>query len=406
MQGGAVDHYNKTIGNRCGSADNNFQSMFSNNCQLLNAYDLQEHGVPHLDVTEYVGNLYTQKAVNKIKSHNPEQPFLMHFHLTAPHAPLQAPQELLDLCTNVSVGPPEAYQLYYRQIICGMVASVDINILQVLLALSAKDMLRDTLVLFQSDNGGMIQAGSLNSPYRGGKAELFEGGIRVPAFMYGSMLKASSRIVDDLVHVTDILPTILGYAEIDVDFNKFDGINHWTNLKEGNPLTRNFINVESSSELMAFSSSYIHRFSPHDTWKYIQNPTPMVFQFSRKNQSLLYEHEGEFLFHISSDPQELHNLALSPKKEHQDMLNMLRFESMRYRSYSGQPQLVGWPPIIDLLPSKLGCWLPLDSPYYDNFDCNVRPNIPSNVNSGRGNSSSRVIKNVNTPLIRTVVVDA
>ena len=59
-------------------------------------------------------------------------------------------------------------------------AAVDLNILQVILALAATDMLASTLILFHPDNGGFIEAGSLNLPFNHQKSSYYEGGVRVP----------------------------------------------------------------------------------------------------------------------------------------------------------------------------------------------------------------------------------
>lgn len=387
-----MDHYNKTIGNRCGSEENNFTPFFADNCQVMNAYDLMENGVPHLDTENYTGYILADTAVATIEKHDATKPFLMHFHLTAPHTPMQAPKALIDLCKDVSTGPPDVLQPYFRQILCGMVASVDLNVLQVILALYAKDMLSNTLILFHSDNGGFTLAGSLNTPFRGAKAELWEGGVHVPAFMYGQGLSAGE--VTGLFHVSDVLPTLLSYADIDYEPDNFDGMSHWNNLKNNLPLSRNFVNVEAYGRLLAYASAYIHQFSANETWKYILNPTPLSFVFYRKDPNLLFNVEGEMLFHLTADPSESHNLAFSTDSKHQEILSLLRQESIYYRSLIVPSQLTSWPPTIDILPSELGCWLSLDSPLFETFDCNLRPVIPKNWNATRTPVS--VVKSINS----------
>ncbi len=341
-----------------------------------------------VDNETFSGDLFAEKAVNLIEAHNPQTPMLLHYHLTAPHTPLQAAQSYLDLCSNVSPGPPEAYQTYYRQYICAMVLSVDLNILQVLLALVAKDMLSSTLVLFHSDNGGYMQAGSINTPFRGQKGTNFEGGIHVPAFVYGNALLLPSYVRGihrkDLFHVSDVLPTLLGYLGVeDSELARydFDGVNHWKNLVEHKPLTRNEIAVDISSSYMAYSSAFI-RIIQGETWKYIFNPSVITFLFIRRSPMEGYEYEGEYLFNLSEDPSEVNNLipsidqSTSPQSGRTRLiLELLRREVIRNREKSTLTLLSDMPPVYDVPPSPLGCWLPVDSPIFSSFDCDIKPNF-------------------------------
>lgn len=389
--GGAVDHYNRTIGQRCGSADNNFSSIFASNCQFWNGYDLMENGTPYMDIETYSSDLFGQKAADIINTHDVSRSMLLQLHFTAPHTPLQAPQEYLDLCTNVSPGPKEAYQTYYRSIICGMIVSVDINVLRVILALYARNMLASTLILFHSDNGGYLQAGSLNVPFRGQKGTPFEGGVRVPAFLYGTSLGETTNGVhfQDLIHVSDILPTLMGYLNADSDTistYKFDGINHWPNLSKRTPLQRNEIHIDTSSRYMAYSSGYL-RTIQNITYKYVFNPSVITFLFMRQKITEEYEYEGEYLFNLSDDPSEQVNLiplmtlqANLPSRSHNShrlnsILELMRQEVFKARELSYPTLLTGMPPHYDYPPSPLGCWLPMDSPHYETFDCGIKTNF-------------------------------
>jgi arylsulfatase A-like enzyme len=56
-----------------------------------------------------------------------------------------------------------------------MVLSIDISILQILLALRDNDMLQNTLIVYHSDNGGWLNGGSVNRPFKGDKGTVYEG---------------------------------------------------------------------------------------------------------------------------------------------------------------------------------------------------------------------------------------
>ncbi|CAE7746153.1 Arsb, partial [Symbiodinium microadriaticum] len=257
-----------------------------------------------------------------------------------------------------------------------MVASVDMGVLQLLLALAEKDMLANTLIVYHSDNGGFVDAGSVNEPFRGQKATVFEGGIRVPAFMYGNGLHAAHQMTperSDLVHVSDMLPTLLAYAGLQSTQNSFDGYDHWQRLITGRPLRRMHVPVNSGSSVMDYFSAYIETFIEDDgtaiTWKYAYNPSVVEFYMLGASGEE-YVPEGEFLFDLSADPSEEVNYAHDSL--FWTLLQYMRFRAL-YVQYSSTPsQLERMPPSVRVAPpSPLGCWLPEDSVQYHTFVCPI-----------------------------------
>ncbi len=82
----------------------------------------------------------------------------------------------------------------------GMVNLLDGFVGGVVEALKEAHMWEDTLLVFHGDNGGEILTefcGGNNWPLRGGKFSLFEGGIRVPAFVSGGFLPQHRRGVKE-----------------------------------------------------------------------------------------------------------------------------------------------------------------------------------------------------------------
>ena len=70
-----------------------------------------------------------------------------------------------------------------RRKIAGMLAAMDEAVGQIVAAITANGMRERTLFVFASDNGGDPTYGASNAPFAGGKKDLAEGGVRVPAFV-------------------------------------------------------------------------------------------------------------------------------------------------------------------------------------------------------------------------------
>ena len=104
-----------------------------------------------------------------------------------------------------------------------MVEALDHHLGRLFRALEERDLVEDTLVLLISDNGP--DKGS-SGPLRGGKWEAYEGGMGVPFIAHRPGTVRSGRVSDDVVSVTDVLPTLCTLAGIrpdqDVDLDGVD----------------------------------------------------------------------------------------------------------------------------------------------------------------------------------------
>ncbi|XP_077484664.1 arylsulfatase B-like isoform X4 [Amblyomma americanum] len=131
-----------------------------------------------------------------------------------------------------------------RSIYAGMVDAMDKSVGEVLEALEEAGILENTLIVFSSDNGGDtcctdIQNYGFNTPLRGTKGTLWEGGIRAAGFVWSPLLDASPRVSEQLMHAIDWLPTLYsaagGYVE---DLGPLDGMDMWEALSTGVSVAR------------------------------------------------------------------------------------------------------------------------------------------------------------------------
>merc|ERR550537_2159035 len=100
-----------------------------------------------------------------------------------------------------------------------MVMVMDEVVGNVTQALKAKGMCENTLVVMSSDNGGPVdlaENAANNWPLRGGKYSMFEGGIRVNAFVSGGFIPEPVRgtKLDGMIHISDWYGTLCGLAGV------------------------------------------------------------------------------------------------------------------------------------------------------------------------------------------------
>ena len=196
--------------------------------------------------TELIGN----EAVRWLSRQDAKQPFFLYLAFTAPHAPYQAPQRLLDRYAAIADPARRAY--------AAMITSMDEQVGRVVAALDAKGLRDRTLIVFQSDNGGPRDArftGEIdmskstipadNGPWRDGKGSLYEGGVRVVALANWPGHIPAGTVVEAPLHVVDMLPTLATLAGARVAATKpLDGVDQWAAIADGRPSARSEVVID------------------------------------------------------------------------------------------------------------------------------------------------------------------
>lgn len=191
----------------------------------------------------YVTQLLGDDAVRWIDQQNTDTPFFLYLAFTAPHAPYQAPQTYMDAYKHVADPSRRAYS--------AMITAMDDQIGRVVDALKRRGLRDNTLIVFQSDNGGTRDSrftGEVdmsksvmpadNSPYRDGKASLYEGGTRVVALANWPG-HIQPGVVTERIHITDMFPTIAALAGASTAESKpLDGFDVWPVISQGSPSPR------------------------------------------------------------------------------------------------------------------------------------------------------------------------
>jgi arylsulfatase A-like enzyme len=157
------------------------------------------------------------------KSADAGRPFLLNFWPYGVHTPLQARPDLLEKYKAKVASVGSSFNPTY----CAMLGNIDENVGRLLKVLEEIGIRDNTLILFTSDNGGLIEVNG-NKPLRAGKGHLYEGGIRVPLLISQPGSIPKGRTSDVPVAAIDFLPTLLNHLNLknktDVDGKSFQSL--------------------------------------------------------------------------------------------------------------------------------------------------------------------------------------
>jgi arylsulfatase A-like enzyme len=167
----------------------------------------------------YITDDKGDECVDFIRRHK-DEPFFLYASFNAPHTPLQATKEDLELYSHIEDEKRRSY--------CGMVHRLDVNVGRIVSELKEHDLYDNTVIVFLSDNGGPVSGRNpwtLNAPLRGSKGILLEGGIRVPFTMTWPNGIEAGASYKKPVSALDLTPTFVALAGGDIPAkDKMDGV--------------------------------------------------------------------------------------------------------------------------------------------------------------------------------------
>jgi arylsulfatase A-like enzyme len=148
-------------------------------------------------------DVYVRETIKFMEAHQAE-PMFIHFAPYLVHTPITPVPEYIDHYADTGLNADYA----------SMVEKLDYAVGQLLDALEAKGLAENTLVVFTSDNGGIVRFHS-QAPLRAGKGSYYEGGIRVPFLMrWPGVIEGGSQS-NELVNGIDLYPTFMEAAGLD-----------------------------------------------------------------------------------------------------------------------------------------------------------------------------------------------
>ncbi len=149
----------------------------------------------------YSTHLITREACRLIEAQPKNKPLFLYVPYNGVHSPLQVPESYLEPYGDLKGG---------RKTLAGMLAAVDESIGKIVAALDQAGLRENTLIVFSADNGGPPPG--TNTPLRGFKGSLWEGGVRGCAFAaWPGKIPGGQRIKEPM-HIIDWYPTLIKLA--------------------------------------------------------------------------------------------------------------------------------------------------------------------------------------------------
>ena len=236
--------------------------------------DLYENENPIVE-SGYLTTMLKDRVIKFLKQQH-SRPFFLSLQFTAPHWPWQAPDDPAypDTMRMNAGGSPLIYSK--------MMKSLDDAIGEIIGVLDQQTFSKNTMVIFTSDNGG--ERFSDMGIYQGRKLSLWEGGIRVPAFVRWQTNITAGTQTPQVAVTMDWTATIAAAAGINRSNNfPLDGVNLLPIITgKSTPLDRTIYwrTIERSK----------HKAIREGDWKYLK------------------DEKGEYLFNLAKDPAEKNNL--------------------------------------------------------------------------------------------------
>lgn len=250
--------------------------------------------------TQWACDYLTERAAAK-------SPFFLYLAYNAPHDPVQPPPAWLE---KVKAREPALDEK--RAKLVALIEHLDDGIGKVLARLDELKLSENTLVIFTSDNGGLLPSGANNGPWRSGKTHMYEGGLRVPCAarwpakikpgssterramsmdIFATACEVAGQPVPDNIDGITFLPTLLGQSQPE------PARDHYFIRREGGP---------------QYGGKTIDAII-HGDWKLLQD-SPFAPQE---------------LYNLKDDPYETTDLAAKNKKVFLELSALLRKQGQR-----------------------------------------------------------------------------
>jgi len=276
-------------------------------------YDHRRHGNNYMrrndeviDPKGHATDLFSEWSVDYIRGRaKSDRPFFLYLAYNAPHTPIQPPDDWVKKVKQREAGITDR-----RARLVALIEHMDAGIGQVVEALKQTGEYENTLLVFTSDNGGQLNVGASNGPLRGGKQNMYEGGIRVAAAaVWPGVIEPGSR-TDQIALLMDLYPTFASVAGARFD-HAIEGVDLGPTLRgQSQAIERPLFWVRREGWRYRGQDYYAVR---QGDWKLVHN----------------HPHEPLELYNLADDPGEQNDLASKNKPVYRRMVNLLMRQIQR-----------------------------------------------------------------------------
>ena len=249
----------------------------------------------------------TERALDFIGRHR-DRPFFLYLPHNSIHAPIMAPPQLVEKHR----ARPGSDRPENNAVIAAMMEILDASVARVVARLEELGLRENTIVIFYSDNGGLL-ADASQYPLRGGKAQLYEGGIRVPLIVRWPGKIPAGRVSSMPVTSVDFLPTLLEFSGKPLPAGRvIDGVSLASHLRGGPAPSREAIYWHYPHYHSAGDGGPASALRAGD-WKLIEYHEHTLTGTGRSPE----------LFNLQSDPTESKNIAAAEPARVRELLAKL-----------------------------------------------------------------------------------
>jgi len=263
----------------------------------------------------YCTDIFFNQAMDYIKSAvRVNKPFLVYLPTNTPHWPFFAKEEDIKAVKKAfaasSLAEKELEDKEGLIKYLAMIRNIDSNIGRLRNFLSEKNLDKNTIFIFLTDNGSIFSTKYYDAGMRGMKTQLWDGGHRVPLFIHFPDGEFVTEMVDGLTQVQDILPTLIDLCDLNISrYVSFDGSSLLPQLKENKPISDDRMFVINYSRMpMGF-----------------EYPSPYGQSIVRKDKSVVLWKtwrlvENRELYNLETDPMQTTDVA----QNHPDVVLKMR----------------------------------------------------------------------------------